>query len=465
MPLIIRKTGFEQFLDPSGGAYIKALIMGDHGSGKTPFAANWPKPIIADCEKGLMSVASMNVPYATINTSADMQALIDHLRRECQKPVEKRDYQTFVLDTFDTYQRKLMQERMKSEGLERFTGWDNWGWLDGKMVSLIEQVLALPMHVVFNLHTKDVEEGEGDAKTLVQKARLKGDFKDTVFQDFDLIGHLEQSYVAGEGEQAGERVRTRQIRWHSEPKYPALRDRSNKLPRFTDVNFNDQDFWQIFNAITSGLDDLQKGGEVETLATETDGQEPAAEAPAGSEGGVLDKPELPRTGVAKKAVAKKTTAKKAAAKKTAAPEPEPAPEPDEAPAATDVPAPGSGEHWTPPADSDVAADPTSDAPSESGSSDAEAAESATAPPASAEPSEQPAESPTPPPAPAAEKAADGAKPARKCGDQPSTFVDKYDPVPGCGEVLTPENAGKAQIAMVKHRTYLCNGCLSAVQGN
>ena len=75
MPLVIKTTGFEQFADPTGGSWIKCLMMGEHGVGKTRSAACWPKPIIADCERGLMSVADKGVPYAEIKGSADMDAL------------------------------------------------------------------------------------------------------------------------------------------------------------------------------------------------------------------------------------------------------------------------------------------------------------------------------------------------------------------------------------------------------
>ena len=190
MPITIKTAGFENFLDPSGGAYLKCLIMGDHGVGKTPFAANWPDPIIADCEKGILSVASLGTPYAEIKTSADMNALLDMLRLECMKPVDKRRFKTLVIDTVDTYQRKLIQERLRSEKKESLSGWADWGYLDAKMMQLLEAALNLPMNVVVNMHTKDVSEDDGDTSTLVQKARLKGDVKDSIFQDFDLIGHM-----------------------------------------------------------------------------------------------------------------------------------------------------------------------------------------------------------------------------------------------------------------------------------
>jgi len=459
MPLIIKTTGFEDFLGKNGGAYLKALIMGDHGVGKTPFAAQWPKPLLLDCEKGRLSVASMGIPYAEVLTSGDMDAALDMLRRECLKPAASRKYETLIIDTFDSYQRKLIQERLKAEKKESLSGWADWGWLDGKMIGLIEAILNLPMNVVVNLHTKDATEDDGETQTLVQKARLKGDIKDAIFQDFDLIGHMEQSYMA-DPEKKGERMRVRQIRWHSEPKYPTLRDRSNKLPRFTDVTFTPDDYWRIFNKITEGLDDLPKSRDLETLAVEGDG----AVVPGPDEkGGPVEEPKVP----AKKAAAKKATTKKAAPAKAATPADEPAKE---------TPAPSSDdavatpvEEKTPPAAEDAgdqATPDSTDVDPMSTDDDDQADEAEALVKAElggvdvekeAREKVEAASKPTPAPT--------EAKAPKHCGDQPASMIGKHDPVPGCGVVLTPENAGKAQIAVVKYRTYLCDDDFAARQAS
>ena len=444
MPITIRTAGFENFLDPSGGAYLKALIMGDHGVGKTPFAANWPDPIIADCEKGILSVASLGTPYAEIKTSADMQALLEMLRLEGMKPVEKRRFKTLVIDTVDTYQRKLIQERLKAERKEALSGWADWGYLDGKMVQLLEAVLNLPMNVVVNMHTKDAVEDDGESQTLVQKARLKGDVKDSIFQDFDLIGHMEQSYVAGTGDKKGERVRVRQIRWHSEPKYPALRDRSNKLPRFTDVTFEPSDYWNIFNAITEGLDDLPKSTDVETLETEGD----ADIVPADVQGGPVEEPKIPaaKKAPAKKAPAKKAPAKKAAAKKadTAEPVAEAVNEETGEITAADEPLPET------PVDDDVSAEV---ALMEQELGATVVAEETKTPAPEPAPDETPVVTQQPKDKPAPAKTG-----AKACGDQPPSMVGKFDAREGCGTTLSADNAGRAQLSMLKFKTYLCDDC-------
>lgn len=435
MPLVIKRTGFDEFLDPTGGAFIKALIMGQHGSGKTPSAAQWPRPIIADCERGLMSVASLSVPYVSIKRAADMDALLEHLRQECLKPAAKRAYQTLVIDTIDSYQRVLIQERLRTERKESLSGWADWGYLDAKMTQLIERMLNLPMNIVVNMHVKDEREDEGDNSILVKKSRLKGDIKDSIFQDFDLIGQMESSYVSEDGE----RVLKRQIRWHSEPKYPALRDRSGKLPRFTDVDFTEGDYQRIFDAITAGVDDLPESEDVETLDVEGDG----TEAPGPDDkGGPVDKPSLPKKAPAKKAAAKKAPAKKAAAK----PEPEPDVAAEDEATKAEIENNAAEDPWKP----EELAEPVRH------EDEKPVAEGGETP----QPKEEKPEEKKPEPAKkAAEKPA--AKGAKKCGEQPASMAGRFDAFPGCGKELNAENAVKHQINMLKLKTYVCDACAAA----
>jgi hypothetical protein len=440
LPITIKTTGFDEFVDPSGGAYIKALILGGHGVGKTRSASYWPKPIYADCEKGLMSVADRGVPYASIKSSADMNSLLEHLRMDGMKPPEKRQYKTLIIDTLDSYQRVLIQERLRAEKKESLSGWGDWGYLDAKMSQLIERALNLPINIVVNLHVKDEKDQDGESELLVKKARLKGDIKESIFQDFDLIGQMETSYAASKGE----RVLTRQIRWHSEPRFPMLRDRSGKLPRFTEVDFTEGDYQRIFDAIASGLDELPETADVETLAVEGDEVEPVA---ADVQGGPVSEPKIP---AAKKAPAKKAAAKKAPAKK-AAPKPEPAPEPVSDTADTE-----------PEVNKETGEITEPELPTEN--NDAVDAEQVAlleaelgATPVEEEPQETPVVIQTP-----AEKEEQSQAPTNTgkktnhCGDQPPSMVGKFDAYPGCGVELNAQNAGRASLSMLKFKTYLCD---------
>jgi hypothetical protein len=304
--MLIKTTGWEDYLDPAGGSWVKCLVMGPPDVGKTRSASFWPSPIFADCEKGRMSLADRKVPYAEITSTADMDALIEQMKFDAKRPPEKRKYRTLVIDTVDHYQKIVINERLRKENKERLEGWADWGWLDAIMQQFVEKVLNLPMNVIMNVHFQTITEGDDDdkAKRTFQKLRLKGDVKEWLLEEFDLIGMMESSYKAVDGQ----RIRTRHVRWHNEPAYPLLKDRSGSLPQFTDIDFTDEDYYRVFNAITSKVDDLPESETVEEIEVQED---PVAE-PVGTDvqGGPVDPGKLPE----KRVAAKKTVAKKVAAK-------------------------------------------------------------------------------------------------------------------------------------------------------
>lgn len=430
--LTIKTAGFEEYLDPSGGAWIKALVLGQHGCGKTRSSAFWPDPIIADCERGLMSVSDLGTPYAHITSSSDMDALLEVLRKDSMQAPEKRKYRTFVLDTVDSYQRTLVSERLKSERKESMSGWADWGWLNGKMAQLIEKLLNLPINVVVNMHVKDEKDEDGESSILVKKSALKGESGDTIYRDFDLIGLMETSYTAEDGE----RVLHRQIRWHSEPKFPMLRDRSGRLPRFTDVDFTTEDYSRIFNAITAGVDNLPETTTLEEIGTEDEAVQPAG---PDASGGPVDNPKLPKNPPVKKAAAKKAV-KGAHAVKSGRIETEEQGEPVDAPKAEEP----AEDPWAPPA-TDVAADAQALVESELGATVVETDEPA--PPIKGDE-----------PEPAKPKGN-----GSTCGDVKPGMDG--DPSLGCGKALTQHNGSKRAMAQLRTKTVLCDDCFETWKSN
>ena len=470
MSLIIKTTGFDDYLDRSGGAWLKLLIMGTPDTGKTRSASFWPKPIFADCEDGRMSIADRAVPYARIRSTADMTALLGELRKDAALPREKRKYLTLVIDTGDAFQRIIISERLLSEKKESLSGWADWGYLDAKMGMFIEAILNLPINIIFNLHVKEeVIGGDNDeTKTRVYRPRLKGDIKDSILQEFDLIGQMETSYKA----EKGERVRVRHIRWHNEPNYPALKDRSGRLPRFTDVDFSTEDYSRVFNAITGGVDDLPTTTQVDEIEVVEDATPPPAAPDA--VGGPLDPGKLPQ----KRAAAK--TAKKAPAKKAAAPEPQ-ADAPADAPAETSEN--GRGTEETPvevsstmpaallakldhahteegicvrdkfgtckvsPVDTPVNETPSSKSEREEAAGDA-AVQTAVDGLGATVIGE---EINTPEPGPVDPDAV-------VCGSQPSSHEKFEKGHPGCGKDLSDQNPAKVNLSLLRAKVRLCSDC-------
>ena len=454
MTLIVRTTGIEHYM-AGGEGRIKALIMGAPGSGKTRSASFWPRPIYADCEDGLMSVADRKVPYASIKSSKDMAALLKMLEAEGRKPMASRQFETLVIDTLDAYQRIVMQERLDMTGGEAFSGWQDWGYLDAKMTMLVARLNQLNMNVVVNLHVKDQkvgEDDEGKGGYFVVSPKLKGDLREQIAAEFDLVGYM-GTHFAAEG---GERVLKRGIQWHATLDRPILKDRSGQLPKFTPVEFSEQDYSGLLERMGAQLDKLAASETVMELDTEEE-SEPEVVAPL--TGGPVG---------AKTAPVKKATAPKKAT------EPKPAPAPS---AEAETPSPT-------PVGKPVASVPA-----------------APKPVIAAAPKE-----PQPPMVPI-EEVIEQLESEWK-GDEPTTTEDAvetvtevlggevisdttepicgsprfedndegFTPAEGCGKELKPvftdgrvtgavegENADLIEIAGLRTRTLLCNSCFAAVR--
>jgi hypothetical protein len=274
MPLTIKTTGLEQYA-PGGGAVLKMLVIGGPDAGKTRMSSYWPKPIYADCEGGLASVADRKVPFATINRSQDMLDFLNFMKLECRRPYAERQYQTVVIDTLDAFQRKLKEEWLAANpGAPAFRGFEAWGFLETKMQMLLTRLLNLDCNIIVAAHFKDktIKEGTGDNAVERQELmlQLQGDVKDTVFADFDLVGWIGPYWDVEDGV----RVEKRGITFKKTPEKPFLKDRLHITPPWMEVTFSDNDYANLFAAFTSRLDDLSDTEDVGEIPSETGEENP-----------------------------------------------------------------------------------------------------------------------------------------------------------------------------------------------
>jgi len=315
--LQIKQTGLDDYL-AGGEGRIKVLIMGNPGAGKTRSASFWPKPLLADCEDGRMSVADRAIPYAAIKSIADMKALLTLAEEESKRPKDQQRFQTLIIDTLDAYQRIVMQEYLRTQKKSAMSGWQDWGFLDAEMVELVARLSGISMNVVANLHVKDTKVGgsdEGEGGYLAKSPKLKGDFKEQVAAEFDLIGFMSTDWEAVNGK----RTLSRHIQWEPSPDVPISRDRSGQLPGVTPVTFTEEDYLGLLRPLAAAAELLKVGLLVAEVATE----EPVDPVLV-TKGGPVGNATAP--------VAKAATAKKAAAA-PAAPSVPPVP-----PVTTPVPA-------------------------------------------------------------------------------------------------------------------------------
>ena len=467
-PLIIRSTGVEEYLDASGEAHVKALILGAPSAGKTRSASFWPKPIFADCEKGRMSIADRGVPYAQVDTRADMDALLRRVEVECKRPPGERRWQTFVLDTIDSYQRIVTQERLRSERKEALSGFADWGYLDSQMTALIARLVALPMNLVVNSHIKESKDGDDGPITFAPK--LKGDIREQIAAEFDLVGWMNTHWEIENSPQGDQKVLTRTVQWYPEPRFMILKDRSGQLPRETPVRFTDQDYSGLF--LTMFGDHLENLGESEVLEEverpiETVVPDPKAGPVAAAKRATAAKKAAAATPKAEPVqqsmkgsipVAQKPEARAAAASEVSITT-EPEAEKTGASPAPDVDQPAEGrpaeEEKPTTVDTPDVDESSSQTPAEAPEPGVETAQQVLGAEVITQPEAAEQKEVAPPTAPA--PTASGVV----CGTPARSLAAGQEPAKGCGKDLAGESPDLVNIAILKTKTRLCPACLAA----
>lgn len=271
MAIELKRTGSAEY-----GQYMKVLICGEPGAGKTLISSTFPNPVIASAEGGLMSLADRHVPYVEV-TKTDQ---LDQLKNVFTQPPAVREQmlgvpaETLVIDTLDEIQKLLIKERNEAQRQDAFKVQD-WGWLGDQMRLIVRTLRNLDAHVVFTCHLKRVENQESGAVNY--EPLIQGGFCAELPGYVDLALVLKARPVAKQVGEESKRVMVRMIQTFPDNTYPWLKDRSGKLPQFFEANLND-DFQRINRRIFGSSPAAADPAPAQSSAPE-DGA-PQADAPA-----------------------------------------------------------------------------------------------------------------------------------------------------------------------------------------
>lgn len=257
--IIIRKTGAADY-----GRFIKMLICGSPGAGKTILSSTAPDPLYLSAEGGLMSVADRNIPYVDIRdieTLFKMKTLFerpaDFVEEALGFPVK-----TVIIDTIDEIQRILIRERLTTTKQDAIKLQD-WSYIADHMSNIVKGFRNLNMNVIFTCHLKEVN--DTDTGRTSYKPQIQGGFADQIAGQVDLALLLKSTTKSEVVDSKIERVIYRILSTTPDPQYEWIKDRSGKLPKELEVNFKD-DFERIHEYIYGGQ--TLKEGETKEIAIE-----------------------------------------------------------------------------------------------------------------------------------------------------------------------------------------------------
>ena len=242
MALQVYRAGDAEF-----GHYIKALVCGDPGSGKTRFGSTCPNVFYANAEGGLMSVQDRRPAAANITSVGDMRELYMALK---QNPDVRANMlgvpvETLVLDTIDELARIYVKERLRETNSDTMKIAD-WGWLGDQLRTLVRALRNLDMNVILTCHLKSVKDEE-TGRVFFAPA-IPGAMGDEIPGYVDVAGVLKSSSPMEIVNGKNVCVTRRHLQLFADQNHPWVKDRSGRLPLEFPINLND-DFTRMHDLI------------------------------------------------------------------------------------------------------------------------------------------------------------------------------------------------------------------------
>ena len=132
------------------------LIYGPEGIGKSTLAAQFPKPVFIDCERG---TGWMNVDRLPCKSWQDIMDAVKHVKNQ------KHEYKTVVIDSADWAERDCVQYVCSRGGKSSLSEFDHGkGYVKlsdeiEKFLNSLNDLIDAGMHVIFVAHcaTKKIE--------------------------------------------------------------------------------------------------------------------------------------------------------------------------------------------------------------------------------------------------------------------------------------------------------------------
>lgn len=234
--MALRIQRVQESLEANSLRYLKILVAGPPGAGKTRSASTWPNPLYADVEGRLLSVRDRNPHTMRIRSIADL----DELRAALAQDPKVREkligfpVDTLIVDTVDEVARVLEQERLKSEKLENLRMQD-WGWFGDTLRSMLRGFRNLDMNVVFNTHLKT--DSDGETGRMFEKPAIKGQVGDEIAGYVDIAVLLVARSIINPT--TGEREAQRHFQVYQDSAHTWVKDHTGALPPEFPINLND----------------------------------------------------------------------------------------------------------------------------------------------------------------------------------------------------------------------------------
>ena len=127
------------------GKYVKCLVYGNSGIGKTMLASTAPSPIIISSESGLLSLQDFDIPVIMVENHLDLKQALDFVKTSPK--AEK--FETVVLDSLSDIAESCLDYFRKNPENNNTNPQAAYGLLADKLLPLIKGFRDIPNKNVY----------------------------------------------------------------------------------------------------------------------------------------------------------------------------------------------------------------------------------------------------------------------------------------------------------------------------
>lgn len=171
--------------------YLKVLITGDAGTGKSIFASSFPTPgFLFDLDRGALTYRGKDFDYSNYDITAQSWVSFEKDLAEISKSAKEGKYKTIILDSTTALTELAMERALQLDPKRSPTGGPLWNSHYSIVKNLVEgklrQLLNLPANIVVICHLNIVKDEESGSVIDIQPL-LTGQLSTKIYGYFDEI--------------------------------------------------------------------------------------------------------------------------------------------------------------------------------------------------------------------------------------------------------------------------------------
>lgn len=174
----------KQPYEVSNDFYLKGLIYGQPGIGKSTLAISMPKSVLIDCDSGVHRISPEHrVPFLPVKNYDEVLAVLDSK--------EIADFDTIIFDTagklLDYMSQYIIRREPKMGRKDGALTLQGYGVRKYEFINLLKKVSIMGKHLIFVAH--EIEERDDNQRYI--RPEVGGSSGGDLIKELDIVGYME----------------------------------------------------------------------------------------------------------------------------------------------------------------------------------------------------------------------------------------------------------------------------------